>query len=153
MQVSRRQTEGDLLSRAIQALRDSTGLSATTVAVEKQLTKDRRCDALLRIGFVESQSEYCAIIKSYITNDTLGAMANEVRRQNPSGLLVTSHVTSKQAAKLRGLGVSFFDTAGNAHFNKPPIYVFVSGRQAEHEATRDKTSRAFTPSGLKTIFA
>ena len=146
-------TSIELLSRAIQALRDSTGLLVTTMAVERRLSKDRRCDALLQVGFVKSQAEYCAVVKSYVTNDILGAMVNEVRRQSPLGLLVTSHVTGKQAAKLRSLGVPFFDTAGNAYFNEPPVYVFVSGRQAEHEATRDKTSRAFTSSGLKTIFA
>jgi hypothetical protein len=143
----------ELLSRATQALRDSAGLTAITKALEKPLPDRNRCDALLQIGFPANQSEYCAVIKSYITNDIIGAIANEIRGQSPRGILVTSYVTKSQADKLKTLGLQFFDTAGNAYLNELPLYVFVSGRPASQEETRPRATRAFTSSGLKTTFA
>jgi hypothetical protein len=80
-------------------------------------------------------------------------LATQLRRFQPQGILVTHHVTPNQAEKLKQLNVSFFDTAGNAFLNDPPLYVFVSGRRPEHERHKEKPSRAFMPSGLRTIFA
>lgn len=144
--------EVELLSLAIEGLRNTVGLSVITTAL-KPTSRDSGHDALLRIGLGDVRAEYAAIIKRYITNETIGALASQLRRTQPQGILVTRHVTPNQAEKLKQLNVPFFDTAGNAFLNDPPLYVFVSGRRPDHEKLKEKPSRAFMPSGLRTIFA
>jgi hypothetical protein len=145
--------EVELLSRAIEGLRNMVvGISVITTEL-KPTSRDSGHDALLRISFGDVRAEYAAIIKRYITNETIGGLASQLRRTQPQGILVTHHVTPNQAEKLKQLNVQFFDTAGNAFLNDPPLYVFVSGKRRDHEKHKDKPSRAFMPSGLRTIFA
>jgi len=144
--------EVELLSRAIEGLRNTVGLSVITTAIAPTSLGSGH-DALLRIGLGDVRAEYAAIIKRYITNETVGAFASQLRRTQPQGILVTYHVTPNQAEKLKQLNVPFFDTAGNAFLNNPPLYVFVTGRRPDYEKLKEKPSRAFMPSGLRTLFA
>jgi hypothetical protein len=147
-----RTTDIELLSRATEALRDTVGLSVITVSLENT-AQDHGYDALLRIGRGNARTEYAATLKKYVTNDTLGTLASQVRKSKPQGILVTHHITAKQSDKLKHLNVPFFDTAGNAFLNDAHIFVFVSGRQPDYEKSKEKPNRAFQPSGLRTIFA
>jgi hypothetical protein len=148
----RKDAEVELLSRAIEALRGTAGLSVITTSLE-DAARDRGYDALLRIGRGNIQTEYAATIKRYITGEILGAVASQIRRARPQGILVTHHVTPPQADKLKHLDVPFFDTAGNAFLSNPSLLVFVSGRRPESGKPKEKPSRAFQPSGLRTLFA
>jgi hypothetical protein len=148
----RKNTEVELLSRAVEALRNSSGLSVITVSLE-DTSQDHGYDALLHIGRGNARTEYAATLKRSVTNDSLGALASQVRRSKPQGILVTHHITAKQSEKLKQLNVPFFDTAGNAFLNDANIFVFVSGCRPDSDKPKEKPSRAFMPSGLRTIFA
>jgi hypothetical protein len=148
----RKTAEVELLSRAIEALRSTAGLSVITTSLE-DTSRDRGYDALLRIGRNNTRTEYAAIIKKYLTNDTLGALTTQIRHTRPRGILVTHHVTPNQSDKLKKLNVPFFDTAGNAFLADETLFVFISGRRPEHEKPKEKPNRAFQPSGLRTVFA
>jgi len=148
----RKTAEVELLSRAIEALRSTAGLSVITTSLE-DTSHDRGYDALLRIARNNAPTEYAAIIKRYVTNDTLGALAAQLRHTKPRGILVTHHVTPNQSDKLKNLNVPFFDTAGNAFLADETLYVFISGRRPEHEKPKEKANRTFQPSGLRTVFA
>jgi hypothetical protein len=145
-------TEVELLSRAIEALRNTAGLSVITTSLE-DTAQDRGYDAILRIGPGKLRTEYAAILKRYVTNDTLGVLASQARRAKPQGILVTHHISTNQADRLKKLNVPFFDTAGNAFLSDTHFFVFVSGRRPDSEKTKEKPSRAFQPSGLRTLFA
>lgn len=147
-----RVTEVELLSRATEALRSTAGLSVITTALEEG-SQESGHDAILRIGLGDVRAEYPAIIKRHITQEILGALASQLRRMTPQGILVTHHVTAKQADMLKQLNVPFFDTAGNAFLNAPPLFVFVSGRRPDYDKPKEKPNRAFMPSGLRTVFA
>jgi hypothetical protein len=148
----KKDAEVELLSQAIEALRSTVGLSVITASLQ-DAAHDRGYDALLRIGRGQVRTEYAATIKKYITSETLSAIASQIRRTRPQGILVTHHVTPPQADMLKRLDVPFFDTAGNAFLNDPSFFVFVSGRRPESEKPKEKPSRAFQPSGLRTLFA
>ena len=148
----RKTTEVELLSRAIEALRNTSGLSVITTSLE-DTAHDPGYDALLRIGRNNARTEYAAIIKKYVTNDTLGSLTAQLRHTKPRSILVTHHVTPNQSDKLKKLNVPFFDTAGNAFLSDETFFVFVSGRRTEHEKPKETLKRAFQPSGLRTIFA
>jgi hypothetical protein len=147
----RKTAEVELLSRAIDALHSTAGLSVITTSLE-HTPNDRGYDALLRIGRNNARTEYAAILKTYVTNDTLGALAAQLRHTKPRGILVTHHITPTQSDKLKKLNVPFFDTAGNAFLADETLYVFVSGRRPEYEKLKEKSNRAFQPSGLRTVF-
>src|SRR5688500_16675379 len=100
----RKTAEVELLSRAVEALRNTSGLSAITVSLE-DTSQDHGYDALLRIGRGNVRTEYAATLKRSVTNDTLGALASQVRRSKPQGILVTHHITAKQSEKLKQLNV------------------------------------------------
>src|SRR3569832_229608 len=117
----RKTAEVELLSRAIEALRSTAGLSVITSSLEDTF-HDRGYDALLRIGRNNAPTEYAAIIKRYVTNDTMGALAAQLRHTKPRGILVTHHVTPSQSDKLKILNVPFFDTAGNAFLADETLY-------------------------------
>jgi hypothetical protein len=148
----RKTAEVELLSRAIEALRSTAGLSVITASLE-DTAQDRGYDAILRIGPGKLRTEYAAILKRYVTNDTLGALASQARRAKPQGILVTHHISPNQADTLKKLNVPFFDTAGNAFLSDTHFFVFVSGRRPDSEKPKEKPSRAFQPSGLRTLFA
>lgn len=148
----RRDAEVELLSRAIEALRNTTGLSVITRSLP-DAGPDLGYDALLRITRGDAWTEYAATIKKHLTSAMLGAVASQIRRTRPRGILVTHHVTPPQADKLKRLNVPFFDSAGNALLDNASFFIFVSGRRAESEKPKEKPSRAFQPSGLRTLFA
>ena len=66
---------------------------------------------------------------------------------------MTTHITPPVADRLTAVDQQFVDAAGNTYLNAPGMFVLITGRKPEKEATFDKPGRAFTPAGLKTLFA
>src|SRR5258705_2126167 len=132
----------ELLSKATEALKEATGLSVRTLDFEPT-KQDRGYDSHLTIGFPGQRIDYFAQVKAYVSNEILGGIISNLKRIHPRSLLVTRQLTSNQADRLRKLNIPFFDTAGNAFFNNPPLYVFVSGRRSTEEEPREKASRIF----------
>src|SRR5260370_39907387 len=140
--------EVELLSRAIEGLRNTVvGISVITTEL-RPTSRESGHDALLRIAFGDVRAEYAAIIKRYITHETIGGLASQLRRTQPQGILVTHHVTPNQAEKLKQLNVPFYDTAGNAFLNDPPLYVFANGKRPDHKNPKQKPTRTFIPPAL-----
>jgi hypothetical protein len=148
---ARADREIQLLSRAIDALKDSTRLSTLIRSVGDE-NHDRGRDAVLEIDSGGHKSEYSAVIKTYLTSGMIGVLSSELRRMTPQGLLVTNYVTPAQAEKLVKLNVPFLDAAGNAFLYGQHLYVMVVGRRPAEGAGKEKRGRAFTPSGLKILF-
>jgi hypothetical protein len=144
--------EIQLLSRAMDALKDSTRLSTLIRSVGDE-KHDQARDAVLEIESGTHKSEYSAVIKTYLTSGMVGVLSSELRRMTPQGLLVTSYITPAHAEKLVKLNVPFLDTAGNAFLYGPHLYVMVVGRRPTEGAGKEKRGRAFSPSGLKVLFA
>ena len=68
-------------------------------------------------------------------------------------LLAAPHVDAQTAERARELGMGFVDQAGNAHLRGPGLFVFVAGRRAPRMPRPNRAPRAFTPAGLKVVFA
>jgi hypothetical protein len=77
-----------------------------------------------------------------------------VKRQPGEGVLIADYVNPNMAKKLKELEVQFFDAAGNAYINQPPLYVHVVGKKLRDykKTTNEVTNRAFDGAGLKVIF-
>lgn len=92
-----------------------------------------------------------AIVRPSVTPSTVGPVAAAAVEDDL--LLVTRHVSTKIAERLKDLGIQFLDSAGNTYIREPGVLIWVSGRRPEHDPSRvDQPSRAFRPTGLRIIF-
>lgn len=134
-------------------LRQQTGLSIEKT--EPLSSKDFGLD--YKISLTEPSNDtgktrvYWAEIKKNVGSATLGEAALLARRTPERFVLVADYVSAAQADKLRELNVPFFDAAGNAYFNEPGLYVFVSGRKAAVKP--EKPIDLFSPNGIKLLLA
>lgn len=151
------ETEHILLEQSLKALEETTGLEARLVSTEPRTGDDGAWpDALIKIGSGGLGPEFYAFIRRRLTNGILGYEISRVREAGPRrGVLVTNHVSPPQAEKLRRAGAQFLDAAGNAYLDDPPLYVLVTGRRRlpAEPSGRAKTTRAFTMTWVKTVFA
>lgn len=143
--------EKEILETALAALMRETGLQC-----ENQGHFDKRgIENGYKIAFRASQEkrprEFRAEIRKTLNHANIAQAALEAERAREKRVLVAEYVSQPQAEKLRSLGIAFFDAAGNAYFNEPGLYVFVSGRKAK--TGKPITPRLFRPPGMKLLFA
>lgn len=147
--------ESTLLWRALASLRENTRLEARPLPFKGRTVEDGSGpDVTLMIGPDDAGREFDVLIKKRLTNDGLGFIISELKQMRPRrGVLVTGYVSPRQAEKLRLSGAQFLDTAGNAYLDDPPLYVFITGRRRDEPVPAGKTTRAFTTTGIKMLFA
>ncbi len=110
-------------------------------------------DARIVLRLAGQKVRYAAEVKRGLRPMTLGAVIQQLQRLGERPLLIADYVTPQLADALRGHGVAFIDTAGNAYINHPPTLVWVKGERPIARATVQPTGRAFQVSGLQVIFA
>lgn len=139
---------GDLLDACL-ATAGKLGVAAT---LERAPTGE--ADAVVRIGDGRRARKYHALVKRGLRPATLGAALHQIERGNKHGLLIADYVTPPMADTLKAHGVAFFDAAGNAFLDQPPVYIWIKGeRPAQSRPATQPTGRAFGPGGLKVVFA
>lgn len=146
--------EKEIFEIAAAALRETSGLDATLEEAERlpRLSTGWQPNALVRINREKKTFRFDTEIKERLTSSALGDLAAKLQGTRGRALLITSYINPVQADKLRTFKIPFFDAAGNAFFNEPGLFVFVSGkRPVNHPDARPL--RAFRSTGLKVIFA
>lgn len=153
--MKKTESEFTLLEQALSSLKEVSGLEARPVSYGPRTKKNgARPDAAITVGRGDAGREFYVLIKRRLTNDSLGYVISELREMRPRrGVLVTGHVTPRQAEKLRLAGAQFVDAAGNAFLDAPPLYVLVTGRRPAEPLPAGKPTRAFTTTGVKMLFA
>ena len=149
--ASRDQT---LLLDVLHSLRASVGIIARSASAPQRQNAVPEQSALLHLGVTGYEQTFAALVKPRLTNEGLGHVVAEFKR--PAALprlLVTHYVTPPQTEKLRQANVQFVDAAGNAFLNQPPLYVLVTGKRPPVSPMPNKTTRAFTTTGVKVVFA
>lgn len=142
--------EKEILERAFDALQQTGVISEDYRRINKQ-NQQFDYEFSLRAGKETRPKSYLAVIRKNINPATIGEVAVLSKQTQDKLVLITEYVSQPQAMKLRELGISFFDTAGNAYFNEPGLYVFAMGQKAEQ--TKERVPRLFRPPGMKLIFA
>lgn len=140
----------DLLARAVKSLQETTGIRAQKIKSRK--TSIRENDGQLKVHAPQPAGEFLLNlnIKKNLTNAVLGNLAVEQAGQSEKTVLIADYVNPEQADKLRKVNIPFFDTAGNAYFNEPGLFVLVVGKKAKNE--KEKPLRLFRPVSLKILF-
>lgn len=112
-----------------------------------------RADRLLRMAMPGRELHYHAEIKTAFTQAQQGLLLMRKEKLDYPFLLITRYVDAHMAEELRGVGMEFIDTAGNAFINQPPLYIFVKGNKPPEIDMQARPRRAFNPSGLRIIYA
>lgn len=143
--------EKEILERAFDALQQQTGvISEDYRRIDKQ-NQQFEYGFSLRAEKETRPRSYLAVVKKNINPATIGEVTVLSKKTQDKLVLIAEYISQPQAMKLRELGISFFDTAGNAYFNDLGLYVFVMGQKAEQ--TKERVPRLFRPPGMKLIFA
>ena len=97
---------------------------------------------------------FAAEIKRVVRPSHVAAIADRFRELHGDvrGLVIAEHVSTEAAELLRGRGIAFIDTAGNAFLDAPEFFVWVTGRRPEGPPAA-KTADPVRPSGWQVAFA
>ena len=145
-------TSEELVNKSIHALKNAIDVEASYMVEFGQLA-----DATVRIRFRRNEHvverTFTAEIKSTIAERSMVGQLALVQRQSPKPvLLVAKYVSPPVAEQLKELDIAFIDTAGNAYFNEPELFIYITSRTREKELESSKTSILFQASGLKLLF-
>ncbi|MBA3806280.1 MAG: winged helix-turn-helix transcriptional regulator [Acidobacteria bacterium] len=146
--------EKEILEEAAAALRETSGLDAIFEKGERlpRVSTGWRPDTVVCISREKKTFRFDTEIKERLTTSALGDLAAKLQGTRGRALLVASYINPVQADKLRTFNIPFFDAAGNAFFNEPGLFVFVSGKRLANDRAA-RPLRAFRSTGLKVIFA
>lgn len=140
--------EQALISRAAGSLRETLGVSVEYDSANAE--GSWRPDAHLTVSVGRSAYTFRVEAKRSLNVATAASAAEQAGY--PDDLLVVSErITGAVAAALRERGVSYLDAAGNAHIDRPPLFVHVSGRPPVR-VEDNVPVRAFSGEGLKAVF-
>jgi len=144
--------EDEILNAAKLAFEEKTGFRIKILNIKP--TGKVRLDVVVQIHAPgDKPKKFYVEIKGFITKDTIGHVAGQIRRLGKPGILVTRHVTPAMAERMKELDLAFIDTAGNAYINTPPLFVYMIGQKKKDIPEESRTTRAFKPKGLKIVFA
>ena len=146
-----RETETELLKKAIEAFRRTTGIRVRFERLKPR--RDRpRADARFRLEIPRVERHFDAEVKRWLDLQTLGQAVEQMKRLPEKVLLITQYVNPNMAERLKQMDIPFLDTLGNAYLNAPPIFIYVKG-YAPQRFPRERPTRAFAPAGLRVVFA
>jgi hypothetical protein len=149
--MDQRGTETELLEKAIEAFRRTTGIRVRFERVKPR--RDRpQAHARLRFAFPHAERRFDAEVKRTLNLQTLGQAIERIKRLPEKALLVTQYVNPNMAERLKHMDIPFLDTLGNAYLNAPPIFIYLRGH-APQRFPRERPTRAFVPAGLRVVFA
>lgn len=98
-------------------------------------------------------TKYFVEIKTNVTNATLSQwiLDLKVNKKEASNnlILLTRYMTSTLGEKLREMEISYLDTSGNAYFNDPLFYIYVTGKKLKER--KSKSISLFRPAGIKLL--
>lgn len=140
----------EILQKAIEALKESFDIKAST---KKEIGQEMAYE--IQMSFLLDGRE---IVKNYHLeidkphSTIIGQLALKQKQLSNKIILVTDFVPPTAADKLRELNISFFDANGNAFFNEPEFYIFISSRGKTLNVSSPKPSLIFQPSGLQLLF-
>ena len=151
MQTQLKETE--LLDKALEALRKTTGINFTIEGRDIRYPDNRIADALVRLVKNGMDRRFVVEVKRWLTPSIFAMAINQLKLFQQKGLIVADYVNPNMADRFKEVDIPFIDTVGNAYLNEPPIYIFVKGNKPpEITYRKEKVTRAFQPTGLKLVF-
>ena len=143
--------EQNLFEQARIRLEQEAGVAVQVNLKNMRVKGNKPVDYLIQIA---NQDKQLAVeVKKWAAQTNIGALINQVRQLPIEGILVADYINPAMAVKLKEENIQYFDTAGNAYINQPPIYIQIKGNKPDQNiVTKKQTNRAFDATGLKVIF-
>jgi hypothetical protein len=140
--------ERAILHQALKALQGIVPLKYEM----KPVQVEQGYDFIMRGELHGQELLWCVEAKKRLTKAAeLQALIHKDHVPHPL-LLITKYINNDAAERLQGGGIQFFDTAGNAFINQPPLYIFVRGNKPEKEELTLPTGRLLKGVGLKIVY-
>lgn len=140
----------EILQRSLEALKESFDIRASFKKEVGQYTAYEIQMSFLLNSRKIVKNYHLEIDKPHST--IIGQLALKQKQLSNKIILVTDFVPPTIADKLRELDISFFDASGNAFFNEPEFYIFISSRGRTLNVSTPKPSLIFQASGLQLLF-
>jgi hypothetical protein len=142
------------LGRALHALERTAGVKGRVVALEPELGKGYRPDALIDIYVEGKKHRYAVEAKTRVDRlAALGQVKAQLDQIGERGLLFAPYITAAMAKQCRQLNIAFLDTAGNAYLHEPGLHVYITGEKPEGPAiTTMGTRGGGTATALRIVF-
>lgn len=134
----------ELVTAVSQAHRNRPGLRL-------RFSESRNGTSKLELTSNGTSVKLLAEIKSTLTDASIGAAAIRSQRSGERIAVVTRYVTPSQAEKLKNLGITYFDAAGNGYVNEKGVYIEISGKKAPK--VLEKPTDILNAAGIKAILA
>ncbi len=109
-------------------------------------------DGLLCLTIDNQEICYELEFKQTINKAIIGQIAQANLKSQKNIILVTRNISSPLADRLKGLGIFFLDTAGNAYLKDQSLFIFSKGNKLSTDQRLESPSRAFNTKGLQVIF-
>jgi hypothetical protein len=141
--------ETELLDRAIEVFKKNTGLTI----VIRHINAYPDIDAIGELRTELASIPLFIELKANLTPAILNLLVHQLKQMPERGLLIADYVNPLMAERLKEMDVWFLDAAGNAYIKALPIVVFIKGNKAVDQQTPRPLIRAFSPAGLKVLYA
>lgn len=146
-------TEVEILERALNAFRETTGLKLQAKRIQTNAPRWRNADAVVRLAARGVVQRFGVEIKRVVNPNNLGVIAEQVARLPQPALLAAQYVNPNMADRLKQMNVFFVDTVGNAYLDVPGVFIYATGQKPPAKLLTERPVRAFRQAGLKVIFA
>jgi len=147
-------TEYNIIDKAIDAIHREAGLRLNVIG--REFSKNsRRIDAIIQMP--DNGEKLVVEVKNRANQVNIGAIINQIKHiaEPEHGLFVADYINPKMSERLKEADIQFIDTAGNAYINQKALYIYIKGNKPQQDITnqKNKTGKAFQPTGMKVIFA
>lgn len=151
--------ENEIIEAAVEQFNRQTGFGAALTFPERTLEKknaNKGIDGQLKLPM--TNAVFYIKCKKWLNKTNLLRHLVELELNNleANTILVTEYLNPIIAEQLKGDGIQFLDTVGNAFINQPPVYIDIQGRKPnrlhKEVAMAKQVGKAFQPKGMKIIF-
>jgi hypothetical protein len=136
--------ETEIVNNALGRLNQHTGLTGNWIPLNVEV--DGEIDFL----FENKKLRLYVEVKKELRNHQLPQILEMARKYKPF-MVIAERIFPALKEILRDNKIGYLDTAGNLYVNTPEQFVWLDGHKAT-ETEKPVTNRAFTKTGLKTVF-
>lgn len=136
--------ETEIVKQALTHLTEHTGLTGEWLPLKNEI------DGVLHILLKNKKIRLTADVKRELREYHLQKLL-EMKHKNDDLIVIAERIFPTLKAKLREYEIAYLDGAGNIFINTDENFIWLDG-QKPIEAEKPITNRAFTKTGLKTVF-
>lgn len=143
------------LGPTLDALEQTTGVKGRVVALEANVGRRYRADALVDIYVDDKTYRYAVEAKARVDRlAALGHIKAQIDQLGQPGILFAPYITPTIAKQCRQLDMAFLDIAGNAYLRQPGLHIYIAGERPEGLTTTTLGTRGGgTATALRIVFA